>query len=478
MIAPIDVRNPRTGEVDYRIQPPTPDELAETVAGMRTAQRDWWELGVSGRAAILRAWVQSVAANPAPLLDALAQDTGRLRIARTELFALPGMVDSWAGAAARLLDEGSERDSVNPGFGIRDQFVPHAVVGIISPWNFPLLLSMVDSIPALMAGCAVLIKPSEVTPRFAAPLTASIAAYPELAKIFKLVNGDGRTGALVIDHVDAIAFTGSVKTGRIVAEACAKRFIPVFLELGGKDPCVVLPSADVEAAARVALRASIQATGQACQSLERIYVPADMAEAFVANLVEKAEAVELNYPDIAEGHIGPLIFARQAEIIQEHLQDAVAKGARILTGGEIETHGGGAWIRPTVIVDVDHSMKVMREETFGPVMPVMTYKTIDEAVRLANDTDYGLSAAVIGSDPTECEAVARQLNAGAVGINDGAVTAEVPDAAHDAFGYSGLGACRSGDSGLMRYLRRKALVRQRGEARGADSLNERLAAAG
>ena len=478
MTASIDVRNPRTGEVDYQISPPTQEQLAETVAGMRAAQRDWLALGVQGRTDILRAWAQGLVNSPEAMLDALAQDTGRLRIARTELFALPGMVESWAATAARLLGEGAERDSVNPGFGIRDQFVPHPVVGIISPWNFPLLLSMVDSIPALMAGCAVLIKPSEVTPRFAEPLTASIAGFPELAKIFKLVNGDGRTGAMVIDQVDAIAFTGSVKTGRIVAEACAKRFIPVFLELGGKDPCVVLPSADVETAARVALRASIQATGQACQSLERIYVPADMADAFVASLVQQAEAVELNYPDIHDGHIGPLIFARQAEIIEEHLRDAVEKGARILTGGKIETHGGGRWIRPTVLVDVDHSMKIMREETFGPIMPVMTYKTIDEAVRLANDTDYGLSAAVIGDDPAQCDAVARQLNAGAVGINDGAVTAEVPDAAHDAFGYSGLGACRSGDSGLLRYLRRKALVRQRGEARGADSLNERLAAAG
>lgn len=475
MSHPLEVRNPRSGGIDCHIDAADADTVAAIAAEMRRAQPAWEALGIEGRGKLLCTWADALAGNSAAVVDALSVDTGRRLIARTELLALPGMIRRWVSLAPAALDESGERDSAVPGVRIRDQYVPHALVGVISPWNFPLLLSMIDAIPALVAGCAVLVKPSEVTPRFIAPLMQSIATVPELAAVFRFVAGDGQTGAALIGQADAIAFTGSVRTGRLVAEACARNFIPAFLELGGKDPCIVLPSANVDKAARIALRASVQATGQACQSLERIYVHESLYQPFVSALVERAKAVELNYPDIGAGHIGPLIFHRQADIIADHLQDAVARGARVLCGGQIETHGGGCWIRPTVVVDVTHDMKLIREETFGPVMPVMSYQTIDEAVRLANDTEYGLSAAVIGEDLQDCEAVARRLNAGAVGINDGAMTADVHDATHDSFGFSGMGVSRMGPSGLTRYLRRKALMFRNTEARGIDSLDERLA---
>jgi acyl-CoA reductase-like NAD-dependent aldehyde dehydrogenase len=470
----LDVRNPRTGEVDYRIAPPDAAAVAALAGELRAAQPAWAAAGFTARCEALKAWSDSLLAAPGALLDALSMDTGRHLIAQAELYALPGMVARWSAAAPRLLDESGQRDSATAGVIVRDQLVPYGLVGVISPWNFPFLLSMIDAIPALAAGCAVVVKPSEVTPRFVEPLQASIAAVPELAAVFRFVQGDGTTGSAVIDNVDAIAFTGSVRTGRLVAEACARRFIPAFLELGGKDPCVVLPSADPVLAARTVLRASVQATGQACQSLERIYVPAARFDEFVTSLVAQAKAVELSYPDSRTGHLGPLIFARQADIIADHLADARAKGARVLCGGEIETHGGGRWVRPTVVVDVTHDMKLMRDETFGPVIPVMAYADLDEAVALANDTDYGLSAAVLGGDPAECEAVARRLNAGAVSINDGAMTVDVHDATHDAFGYSGMGISRMGDSGLTRYLRRKALLIRATEPRSIRDLDERL----
>jgi acyl-CoA reductase-like NAD-dependent aldehyde dehydrogenase len=471
----IPVRNPRTGDDDYVIRAPEPAALAAVADDMRAAQPAWQALGAEGRCAVLGRWVESLMADPRPVIDALATDTGRYLIATAELHAVPGMVARWREAAPRLLEENSERDSATPGVGVRDNWVPLGLVGVISPWNFPLLLSMIDAIPALAAGCALLVKPSEVTPRFVAPLMATIGRFPELAGVFRFVPGDGATGAALVQVADAIAFTGSVKTGRIVAEACARQFIPAFLELGGKDPCIVLPSADVAQAARIVLRASVQATGQACQSLERVYVHESLYDDFVATLTRLAEELELNYPDIHRGHIGPLIFHRQAEIIAAHLEDARQKGARILTGGAIEHHGGGLWIRPTVVVDVDHSMQLMREETFGPVIPVMAYGDIERAIALANDTDYGLSAAVLG-DPGEADRVARRLNAGAVSINDGGMTTEVHDATHDAFGFSGLGVSRMGLSGLTRYLRRKALLVRHGEARDMASMDERLAA--
>lgn len=468
------VRNPRTGEVDCTIDRPSAPALGELARSLREHQRDWSALPVERRAEILKEWAGRLVGEPGEVLAALSTDTGRYALAAGEIRPLAGIVAAYATMAGKLLTDPGERASVTKGVGIRTQRVAYPLVGIISPWNFPFLLSMLDAIPALVAGCAVIVKPSEVTPRFIRPLMASLSAVPELAKVFALIPGDGVTGQALIGEVDFICFTGSVATGRKVAEACARAFIPACLELGGKDPAIVLPSADVGTAADVVLRGSVQATGQACQSIERVYVQRSIYEPFVAALVERAKAVELNYPDIHAGHIGPLIFERQATIIAEQLAEARAQGATVHCGGEIERHGGGAWIRPTVLTGVTHSMKVMREETFGPVIPVMPYDRIEEAIALANESDYGLSAAVFGEDEEAC-AVALRLNAGAVSINDGGLTTEVFDTEKDAFKFSGLGPSRMGPSGLLRFLRTKAILVQYGDAKTIADLDERLA---
>lgn len=472
--APLPVRNPRTGRADYTITPPSAAQLDEMTRQVRAAQRGWRDAGVEHRVAVLKRWSERLLAQPGPLLDALSTDTGRYLLAQNELRALGGIVAGFGAIGLQALAEAPERASVTPGIGIRSQLVPYPLVGVISPWNFPLLLSVLDSVAALVAGCAVIVKPSEVTPRFVDPVRASLAEFPELDRVFQWVTGDGRTGADLIGHVDAVCFTGSVATGRKVAESCARRFIPAFLELGGKDPVIVLASADVERAADIVLRASVQATGQACQSLERVYVDERICPQFVAALVERARKAQLNYPDMHQGQIGPLIFTRQAEIIADHIADARAKGAQVLCGGEIETHGGGLWIRPTVLTGVSHDMKVMRDETFGPLMPVMSYSTVDEAIALANDSEYGLTAAVLGEEH-EALAIARRLDVGAVSINDGALTTEVFDAEKNPFRMSGLGASRMGPSGILRFFRRKALLIQHGRARDIGALDEQLA---
>jgi len=470
----LSVRNPRTGQADYVFHPPDEAAVTELAASLRKAQESWSAAGFEHRCEVVNGWAAGLLANPGELMEALSADTGRHLISIVEVQALRGMVDRWCRIAPELLSDSGEQKCATDGVGVQSQLVPYGLVGVISPWNFPFLLSMLDSIPALIAGCAVLVKPSEVTPRFVEALKKSLAAVPELAGVFHWIAGDGKTGAAIIDNVDALAFTGSVATGRIVAEACARNFIPSFLELGGKDPVIVLPSADLKLAARIVLRASVQATGQACQSLERVYVHESDYEEFVDILVSLAEQVELNYPEIHAGHIGPLIFARQAEIISDHLADARAKGARIRCGGVVEAHGGGKWMRPTVVTDVDHTMKLITEETFGPVMPVIAYRDVDDAVELANDTKYGLSAAVIGPDVEAATAVGRRINAGAISINDAGLTTEVYDAPHDSFLLSGLGASRMGVSGITRFMRRKALLIRRTEAKGIDSLDERL----
>jgi acyl-CoA reductase-like NAD-dependent aldehyde dehydrogenase len=224
----------------------------------------------------------------------------------------------------------------------------------------------------------------------------------------------------------------------------------------------VLGSADPASAAAIALRASVVNTGQACQSIERIYVAREVAAPFLEALVAAASAVRFNYPDITAGEIGPFIFARQAAIVQAQIDDAVAKGARLRCGGTVETLGGGLYLRPTVITDVTPDMALMSEETFGPVIPVTVFDTVDEAVALANSSAFGLSAAVLAGTTEEAEAVAIRLNAGAVSINDVALTSMIWEAEKSSFGASGLGPSRMGESGLMRFFRRQALIRQSG----------------
>ena len=260
-----------------------------------------------------------------------------------------------------------------------------------------------------------------------------------------------------------MAFTGSVATGRKVGAAAAAAFIPASLELGGKDPMIVTASADPVWAAGVALRASVLATGQACQSIERVYVARAIAEVFLDELVARAEAVRINWPEIVVGDIGPFIDGRQGEIVQAQIDDAVARGARVLAGGQIEKHGG-TWLRPTVIVDVRPDMALMREETFGPVVPVTVFDSIDGAVALANEGVFGLSAAMLAGTLEEAEAVGVRLHAGAVSLNDGSLTSMIGEAEKTSFGLSGLGASRMGASGLLRFFRRQALLRQHGQA--------------
>ncbi len=458
--AAIRVRNPRTGAFDYEFTPPSAQQLAAIAARLRAAQAAWSERPLSARIEVLRNWIGALQAARGEIVAALMLDTGRRLLAATEVTSVMGAVERWCSDAPLLLREDRGRSRAAPTIEFHSQWVAYPLVGVISPWNFPLILSMIDAVPALLAGCAVLVKPSEVAPRFIEPLRRSIRAAG-LADVFEIVAGAGETGAEVVRLSDAVCFTGSVATGRRVARAAAERFIPAFLELGGKDPVIVTASADLERAAAAILRASVQGTGQACQSLERIYVAGKVHDEFVQRLVALARDVEITWPDAERGVLGPFIFDRQAAIVAEQIADAVSKGARVLCGGELEEHGG-LWLRPTVLTQVTHDMKLMTEETFGPVMPVMKFHSEEEAIALANDGIYGLSAAVIAGSVPEAERIARRLEAGAVSINDGALTAVMQEAEKNSFKQSGLGGSRMGASGFSRFFRRKALLVQTG----------------
>ncbi len=457
MSATLPVRNPRTGAFDYEIKVTEAAEIAALTRDMRRHQQAWWQNGLDHRIGVLQAWKAQLGAVLDELSQALTTDTGRRLLAIYEATSTAQSIDQWCEQAPALSRGVSGQSKSQPHLQYRSQDVPYPVVGVISPWNFPLTLSVIDTIPALLAGCAVIVKPSEITPRFVEPLMKSIAAVPELKGVLHFVTGAGETGAALVDHADIVCFTGSVATGRKVGEQAARNFIPVFLELGGKDPLIILEGADLEDAVTAALRGSIINAGQACQSIERIYVQRPLFDDFVARLVEETRKVELNYPDIHKGAVGPLIFARQAEIIRSQLDDAVAKGAEILVGGEIEDHGG-LWCQPTVLTGVDHTMAIMRDETFGPIMPVMPFDDADEAVDLANDTDFGLSASIMGPDVDSALAIGTRINAGAISISDASLTTMFRDAEKCAFKFSGMGGSRMGPTALTRFFRRKALI--------------------
>jgi aldehyde dehydrogenase (NAD+) len=451
------VRNPYTGELDYSFAEPTAEELAQRVARLKDNQAAWQSSGVDARIAAIGKFREALRRHNDPIVEALTIDTGRVFIPKLEPQVVDTVIEHKISLAAKALADSARRQSMIPGVDGWERREPFGLVANITPWNFPIILSFMDAIPALLAGNAVIIKASEVTPRWVEPMNAAIRDCPEIGPVLDIVAGTGAAGAELIRHADAVAFTGSVKTGKIVYKAAADNFIPVFLELGGKDPLIVLESADVDVAARAAAICSSQSTGQACQSIERIYVHENIYPEFREKIIETARNIPINYPDKSTDPIGPFIFDKQADIVAEHIRDAVEKGAVIETGGKIIDHGG-KWLESTVLTNVNHDMKVMQEETFGPVAPIMTFSTVDEAIELANDSKYGLSAGVFAGTNEEAREVGARLKAGAISINDAALNALVFEYEYDPYGHSGLGRARHGTEGILRFTREKAFI--------------------
>ncbi len=456
----MNVRNPYTGEFDHELLSTSPKQLAEICARLREAQPQWEQRGVEGRAQILRQFGEIVAENRDRLIETLVQDTGRYTISVNEATLEPKIEREITFAQQFAEDEKYDHTEL-PDVSNRRQLSPYTLVGNITPWNFPCSLAFLDTLPALLAGCAVIVKPSEVAPRFIDVIEDFLTKIPQLQNVLAFVRGDGSIGAKLVDHVDYICFTGSVKTGRQVYQAAAARFIPASLELGGKDPMIVLEDADPQQAAVSAVVGSCMASGQLCTALERIYVAESIYEDFVDAAVVNANKIEINYPNVRQGFIGPFILEAQAGTVAQHIQDAVQKGARILTGGEIIDQGG-KWCLPTVMTNVDHSMKVMSEESFGPLIPIMPFNSIDEAISLANDTDYGLTATVYAGDTSSGEKIARRLHAGGVSVNRTGITLMVRGIEQDAWNTSGIGKNRMGREGIRRFMRSKAIISYQG----------------
>lgn len=418
--------NPATGEQFGQVAMTTPAEIAQAHQELRRNSLVWSQKSPAERAAILKKFQKLLIDYTDEITTTINQDTGKSRQdALSELFLVVNKLDEYRKRAPQWLAP----ERISPGLYFFKRYYaeprPYGVVGIIGPWNLPLDLTIPPAVSALLAGNTVLLKPSEVTAATGVLIEKLFQSVPELSPYIRVLHGDGSVGAaLVQSRPDLIFLTGSVQTGRRVAMAAAEQMIPFLCELGGKDPMIVLDDADIPQAARWGAWGAYFHSGQTCVSVERIYVLEAVYDQFVQQALEETKKVKLGYsPDIANpNHIGPLSFERQVGIIEDHLQDALAKGAKILYGGQRQ----GMFMEPTLIVDVDHSMKLMREETFGPIMPIMKVKDEAEAIRLANDSHYGLSACVWSRNWERAEQVARQLEVGSAVINDSLAHYAVP----------------------------------------------------
>ncbi|MFB1295981.1 aldehyde dehydrogenase family protein [Mycobacterium sp. pW049] len=454
------IKNPATGAVAGKVHWTDPADVAQVAAGLRAAQKEWEARGPKGRAKVLSRYAVWLGQHRAEIERLLIEETGKSAADAAQEVPLIIMIASYYIKNIEKALAPETRPAALPFLAIKKisvHYRPRPVVGIIAPWNYPVANALMDAIGALAAGCAVLLKPSERT-----PLTAELLLRGWLdsgaPEVLALVQGAREVSEAVIDNSDFIQFTGSCATGAKVMERAARTLTPVSLELGGKDPMLVLEDADIDLAAHAAVWGAMFNAGQTCVSVERVYVLDSVYDQFVATVVDDVKKLKLGAGD--GNHLGAMIDDAQVAVTERHVADALAKGARALTGGK-RASGSGSFYEPTVLVDVDHSMLCMTEETFGPTLPIMRVASAEEAVRLATDSPYGLSAAVFSGDPERAETVALQLDCGAVNINDVISNLMCTTAPMGGWKTSGMGARFGGAEGIRKFCRQEAVVAPR-----------------
>jgi succinate-semialdehyde dehydrogenase/glutarate-semialdehyde dehydrogenase len=451
--------NPATGEVLREFAAASESEVHAAVEGARAAQHRWSQIGIEDRIRAMRKFQQLLHAQATDVARVITSEAGKpvVEALLTEVMVVLDAARFCIENVYRFLRDqplahGNPAMKTKAGRIVRE---PYGVIGIISPWNYPFSIPSTETIAALATGNAVVLKPSELTSLSALKLASLMheAGVPE--DVFQVIVGDGGTGAALFDaKIDKLVFTGSVATGKRIAQAAATRLLPVVLELGGKDPMIVLDDADIDVASSGAIWGAFVNAGQTCLSVERCYVHRRVYEKFLDACLRKTKKLRVGSGLDENTDVGPLINERQLRIVEAQVQDALSRGARLMYGGSRLPELGPNFYAPTVMADVTHDMKVMREETFGPVLPVMAFDNDDQAIDLANDSEYGLGASVWTSNRRRGNAFARRIQAGIVMINDAVSCFGISEAPHGGVKASGVGRTH-GRFGLDEMVRVK-----------------------
>ncbi|MBA3262826.1 MAG: aldehyde dehydrogenase family protein [Thermoleophilaceae bacterium] len=457
----IEVENPATGQIVASVDVVGPERIPELVERARAAQPGWEVLGFEARGQLLRRCQKWVIDNSERIIETIVSETGKAweDAQMAEVSYAASAFGFWAKNAEKYLADERVK-TASPfvkGRKLIVRHVPVGVVGVIGPWNYPLTNSFGDCIPAMAAGNAVILKPSEVTPLTALLMGECVRECGIPDGVYQVAPGFGETGGALVDAVDFLMFTGSTATGKKVMERAAKTLTPLALELGGKDPMLVCADADLERAANAAVHYSMQNAGQTCISTERVYVEAPVYDQFVSLVTQKVGELRQGAPrGPGSVDLGAMIHPPQSDIVEAHVRDAVEKGARVAAGGH-RSDSNGHFYEPTLLLDVDHSMAAMREETFGPTLPIMKVADADEGVRLSNDSPYGLQASIWTKDAAKGERLARRIEAGAVTVNDAQINYVALELPMGGWKSSGLGS-RHGADGIRKYTKKQAIV--------------------
>ncbi|HTW59583.1 MAG TPA: aldehyde dehydrogenase family protein [Terriglobales bacterium] len=464
--AKITSRNPATGELLCELDCADASEVAAAVARAQSAQPAWAELGLRRRIAVVREFQSRLHAKKSEIAAAITRESGK-PLAESLVTEVLVVLDAarflinnaWALLRDEPVPHGNLATKLKKGSLVRE---PHGVIGIISPWNYPFSIPATETLAALVAGNAVVLKPSELTPLVALELAALLHNALVPKDVFQVVVGEGPAGAALMQSrpgspgIDKLVFTGSVATGKCIAASAAERLLPVVLELGGKDPMLVLDDANIDVASSAAVWGAFVNAGQACLSVERCYVHRSLYESFAEACAKKTRQLRIGNGLNPHTDVGPMINDRQVRIVESHVEDAIARGARILAGGKRLLEFGPNFYAPTVLMNVTQDMRIMREETFGPVLPIMSFIDDDEAIRLANDSEYGLAASIFTRDAKRGERLARRIHAGTVMVNDVISCFGISEAPHGGVKASGLGRTH-GRFGLDEMVRLKYL---------------------
>lgn len=444
--AELEVHNPATGELIERLPVDSREEVFAKVQRVREAQKRWARQAIEDRAAQVGRLREVLVRRADEIANTVAKENGKVRQEAFlhDIGPVLAVLEYFAHEAPRILAPKRLHLALLKHKKSYLVYQPKGVVAVISPWNFPFFIPAADTVMALIAGNGVVIKPSENTPRAGLLVKSCLDEAGIDPELVQVVLGFGETGAALIDaQPDHVVFTGSVPTGRRIGVACAERFIPCTLELGGKAPAVVLDDADLERTAHAILWGGFANAGQVCASVERVYATAATHDRLVARVAEMARGLEMgSSPGDGPKDIGAMTFPRQVEIVRRLVEDAREKGAQVLAGGT-EPEGGGRYLAPTVLAGCNHDMKVMKEEIFGPVVPFMKVNDVEEAIRLANDSLLGLGAYVFGGNLDNARRVAERIEAGSVMINDVLLHAGLPEMPWGGIKQSGHGVARS-----------------------------------